>query len=509
MKKGICVIIAPVFALTACGGGSSGSSDDNIPQVNYSINTNATDGGTISPAQLTVKSNSRASFTLIPDDGYQLDSVTGCGGTLTDNAYVVDQVGSNCTISVSFSLLDNKFIVYTAQEGKGTIVPTQLTLEKGDSATFSVEAEHGHYLSSIDGCNGVLSGNEYKVSNLESTCVVTVNFSANTYSVETRVGVGGSAILANNEVSHGDSTTASIYPHTDHTIGEIYGCNGTLTNAVYSTGSIHGNCRINVAFDSLLPLPELPLTRVRIPVVVHVLENEGYTLTDEDIISQIEATNRHFRKQNSSELLGIPDSHKPFIGDSGIQFYLADKDPNGNHHTGIIRLSTATSVFSLDYNFAKAENGGSAPWPNDRYINIWVGNGNDRWGKLGIAGRAHIPGFAPDTYLGVSVAETLFGTVDTPDIRHNQGKTLTHELGHFLGLVGHTNGEMTDDNTHANLPCSSSVVTTCKNTDLTYNFMRAQADDEMLKMFSSSQISQMREWLEAGPLQALYLNNIE
>lgn len=142
------------------------------------------------------------------------------------------------------------------------------------------------------------------------------------------------------------------------------------------------------------------------------------------------------------------------------------------------------------------------------YINIWVGYAKDLFGTLGIAGRAYIPTRVPDEYIGVSVAQSVFGTINPTEPTLAQGKTLTHELGHFFGLIGHTDGVITDDNNHAALPCDD-ISTNCENSDLANNFMRVTTSDNDIKMFSLSQQRLMREWLETGPLQNLYLNNLK
>ncbi len=50
----------------------------------------------------TVAYGGSATYTLTPDPGYGIGSVTGCGGTLSGNVYTVPSVTAACTITASF-----------------------------------------------------------------------------------------------------------------------------------------------------------------------------------------------------------------------------------------------------------------------------------------------------------------------------------------------------------------------------------------------------------------------
>ena len=53
----------------------------------------------------TVPYGGTAAYTLTPDPGYGIGSVTGCGGTLVGNVYTTGPITAPCTITVSFRLL--------------------------------------------------------------------------------------------------------------------------------------------------------------------------------------------------------------------------------------------------------------------------------------------------------------------------------------------------------------------------------------------------------------------
>ncbi|QPB81680.1 hypothetical protein CWC22_001075 [Pseudoalteromonas rubra] len=392
-------------------------------------------------------------------------------------------------------------------EGGGVLEPASLQVGKGKAAEFVAKPRAGYELVALSGCGGKRTGVAYRVERVEQSCQIQARFSPIQYRLDATVSQGGNVDISTQQIAHGSAAEFVFTPNSDHILERVGGCNGTLTQYTYHLREVTGPCTVSALFLPYLPEPEA-LTRIRLPVVVHVLNNGHFELSDAQILSQLRATNLHFRGKNSAEIETIPDTYSPFVADTGIQFYLADKDPDGQPHSGIVRVDATTSVFALEgYPFARSDAGGSDAWPTDRYINIWVGMSRTRFNEPVLGGRAHVPGMAPELYIGVSVEQGLFGTIAPREPNYDQGKTLTHELGHFLGLIGHTNPPWNDQNTHRHLTCDGLAQTECVNADLTMNFMNTNVYDNRQKMFSLSQRQLMRAWLETGPLQALYLNN--
>ena len=69
----------------------------------YDVSTSAGGGGTVSPAAATVDAGGSATFTVAPNAGYVLGTVTGCGGSLSGNTYITGMVNANCTVTAMFS----------------------------------------------------------------------------------------------------------------------------------------------------------------------------------------------------------------------------------------------------------------------------------------------------------------------------------------------------------------------------------------------------------------------
>ncbi|WP_222427649.1 hypothetical protein, partial [Desulfobotulus alkaliphilus] len=50
----------------------------------------------------TVNHGESTSFTLVPNTGYSIFSISGCGGSLHNASYKTDKITQDCTISAVF-----------------------------------------------------------------------------------------------------------------------------------------------------------------------------------------------------------------------------------------------------------------------------------------------------------------------------------------------------------------------------------------------------------------------
>ena len=94
-----------VTLLAGCGSekDSSDSETDNGNTQTYTVTPSASVNGTIMPdtAQI-IDQNDTKAFTLTPDSGYAIASVTGCDGNLDGDTYTTGAVIAACTVNVSF-----------------------------------------------------------------------------------------------------------------------------------------------------------------------------------------------------------------------------------------------------------------------------------------------------------------------------------------------------------------------------------------------------------------------
>jgi hypothetical protein len=240
-----------------------------------------------------------------------------------------------------------------------------------------------------------------------------------------------------------------------------------------------------------------------IPVVVHVVHRtQEENISAAQIRSQITVLNRDFRAKNPDRRK-VPDAWKSLVIDSNIQFELAKKDPQGNQTNGITRTATTVAAFGADNSVKKKTTGGVAPWPTDRYLNVWVCNLAG-----GLLGYAQFPG-GPRRTDGVVVLHSAFGTRGTAQAPFDRGRTATHEVGHYLGLrhIWGDRNDCTGNDFVADTPPARQANTgkpgyphiTCNNGptgDMFMNYMD-YVDDAAMFMFTTGQVARMNATLAA------------
>ncbi len=247
---------------------------------------------------------------------------------------------------------------------------------------------------------------------------------------------------------------------------------------------------------------------VTIPTVVHVVyKNDDHNISRSQIKSQIDALNQDFRATNP-DASAVPDAWKGLLADSKITFRLANKDPEGKKTDGVVRVKTDRLYFGTGDDVKRSGKGGSAAWPTDSYLNIWVC-------KLGggLLGYAQFPG-GPKATDGVVVLHSAFGTEGTATAPFNKGRTLTHEIGHWLNLrhiwgdtLDCSGGDRVPDTPNCEGPnygTPTFPVVTCgngPNGDMFMNYMD-YVDDAAMYMFTAGQVSRMSACL-AGPRKSL------
>ncbi|TAL57403.1 MAG: PKD domain-containing protein [Bacteroidetes bacterium] len=206
-----------------------------------------------------------------------------------------------------------------------------------------------------------------------------------------------------------------------------------------------------------------------IPVVVHVIHlgeavGSGTNISDAQIQSAINNMNDAFR--NNSPYTGI---------DIEVQFALAQRDPNCNSTTGILRVNGAGVS---DYATQGITNDGGSSmnettikalskWPNTSYYNIWVVAGIDgNMGGGGVQGYAYFPGAGSSvdgavmlyTAIGYDPSGAVFPILNS-FTRYNS--TITHELGHAFNLYHSFEGDGTGSTCPTGNQCGSTLGDCC------------------------------------------------
>lgn len=161
-----------------------------------------------------------------------------------------------------------------------------------------------------------------------------------------------------------------------------------------------------------------------IPIVFHVIHNYGSeNISDAQLKDGIDMLNKTFRKQRA-DTASIVSVFKGIHADCDIEFRLAQKDPNGNCHSGINRI--ASSLTNLGQHDVK----NLIHWPPHQYLNVYVVANIPN-----LAGHCVLPADADTIPLwdGIVLAHNYVGTIGTSNL--TQSVAFAHECGHYLNLL--------------------------------------------------------------------------
>ena len=189
------------------------------------------------------------------------------------------------------------------------------------------------------------------------------------------------------------------------------------------------NYTLNFAANQSVQSPE----NLLIPIVFHVVHDNGVeNISDAQIHEAIVQLNEDFTALNP-ELAEVHPSFADVVADVGLEFRLAELDPNGEPTTGINRIQS-----ELTYNGSNIALKQMIQWDPTMYLNIWVvyssngGNGSAfAYYPADVEGSGSIYDGVVSSYWAVGRTETAVWT---------HYKILTHEVGHWANLK-HTWGD--------------------------------------------------------------------
>lgn len=175
-----------------------------------------------------------------------------------------------------------------------------------------------------------------------------------------------------------------------------------------------------------------------IPVVFHIIHDNGIgNISEAQIQSALDVLNEDYNRLNADSTDWRNTANAPFqpvVADMQITFKLAKKDPNQNCTNGIVRHNAPNLTYNAGDDVKSSASGGSDGWDNDKYLNIWVVNSIAGSGQGTTLGYATIPWLGVTADAGIVVRNDYIGRQGV-GTSVSDGRTLTHEAGHFLGLL--------------------------------------------------------------------------
>ncbi|MFY0598722.1 MAG: choice-of-anchor J domain-containing protein [Cyclobacteriaceae bacterium] len=256
-----------------------------------------------------------------------------------------------------------------------------------------------------------------------------------------------------------------------------------------------------------------------VPVVFHVIHDgkavgNGSNLSEERILGQLKSLNDDFQRLNA-DTVDTPSQFLQNAVDTEIKFILAKQDPEGLPFSGITRTTfTSQSGFS--------DNDGPImtsiiQWPPEDYINIYIANLTESLG-WGIFPFSDLDGLSSEIKNfreidGVFLNYKYTGFNDDESLAFTSyGRTLTHEMGHYLGVLHVFHGGCSSSGDYCSdtpsqskstlniSSCSSIPNTACDEEErpMIENFMD-YTDDGCMNLFTLCQKNRMRAVLQQSP----------
>ena len=204
--------------------------------IYYNIKATAGANGSISPSgNFYVKEGNSQTFTFTPNEKYYvsailIDNIALTGNELQNaitNGYTFNNVTAEHSISVEFTI--NTYNIVATAGANGSISPSgNITVNEGNSQTFTFTPNKMYHVSSITVDNNPLTGNElqnaitngYTFNNVTAEHSISVTFAVNTYTLTIENSEHGEIRVSDETVKHNGSVTITFIPEYHYRLKE-------------------------------------------------------------------------------------------------------------------------------------------------------------------------------------------------------------------------------------------------------------------------------------------------
>lgn len=244
-----------------------------------------------------------------------------------------------------------------------------------------------------------------------------------------------------------------------------------------------------------------------IPVVFHVIHTNGpENISREQILDQMRVLNQDFNFLNPNRSR-IRSQFLNVAADCQIQFKLATVAPDGSCTDGINRVY---SPLGGEVDQADAQVKDLVRWDYRKYLNVWVVTSIKSTGNGTILGYAVFPWMNNASEDGIVIRHDRVGTLGTA-IPSDSARTLTHEVGHWLGLLHTFQGGCADDDqcddtppvastfTNANCPANGNSCNEANDLPDQWENYMDYSEGRCMAMFTRDQKSRMHYFLSVQP----------
>jgi len=226
-----------------------------VSQTIRTITASAGANGAIAPSgTVAVANGSTQAFTMTPNSGYKIATVTVDGGAVTTNpTYTFSNITANHTISATFSVYT--FTITASAGTNGSISPSgSVAVNGGANQTFTITPLTGYHVADVlaDGASvGVVT--TYTFTSVIANHTIAASFAINTFTVTPSVAGGSGSINPSTQqiVSYGSNMAFAITPSAGYYLS-ILSVDGSsvATASTYTFTNVTANHTIAATFSA-------------------------------------------------------------------------------------------------------------------------------------------------------------------------------------------------------------------------------------------------------------------
>lgn len=206
--------------------------------------------GSFVPSYQIVPDGQSATFDVLMEAGYQVDTVSGCGGTWAgSNPYSTGPITGTCLIEATFASLG----IYTVDaivDAYGTLDQTSQSIPGGAGACFTITSNPGYSPNTTVGGDcpiGTWDGATYTTGPISADCTVEFSHSA-AYEVNAIVDTHGTLDKSSTIVAEGSAASFTVTSNAGYVVDTAVGGTcplGSWNGTTYTTGIVTSDCSVS------------------------------------------------------------------------------------------------------------------------------------------------------------------------------------------------------------------------------------------------------------------------